>query len=107
MMMGVAGLAAEVCNDLYAQELAPGAQARIFNSISGTSMTTAMVDDVFNRAARACWGRAPTDIEKSLVRDQIQGNSINNISGLATTSIRLKSIAVCMSVLSSLDGIRH
>lgn len=101
MMMGVTALAVEVCNDLANKERDIASTNRlIFNDFNfATDVSNSDIDNALTRMARSCWGRNPTDEERAIVREEVLA--------LGTNDARYKAIAVCTSVLASLDGIKQ
>lgn len=102
MMMGVAALALEVCNDLAEQETdLPADTRRFFTAFdfSANDANNSALQDAAQRFARSCWGRNATDEEIGIIQ--------TNISQLMTNAEtpHYKAIGVCASVLGSLEGI--
>lgn len=105
LVMAQAAIAIEVCDDLYTEESAMSSNdRRIFNRITeGATPSAADIQDTLRRMARSCWGRDETPTENETVVQNTQ--SIVSSSDAATQS-RHAAIAVCTSVLASLDGYR-
>lgn len=102
MMIAVASIAGEICNDLIDQELAVG--ARLFN---GYSMTAAVLpnntqlSDTITKFALSCWQRNESASERSIIINMIT-SSVGAAEALAG---RKSALMICTSMLSSLDSI--
>lgn len=109
LMMGVAAVAVEFCNDLANSEAAMSVANRKFFStvdFAGTSLTNTTLDSVIGEFAAACW--EPEEIsagsfliatpeELQIVRDEI--------AAMGAVNAKLKAVAICTAALSSLKGI--
>jgi len=112
MMMGIAAVAIELCDDLAKQEsqllmgttnvaTLPPTHRKIFNSFDFTNNAAndSALSDAVNRMARSCWSRSPTDFELNTI--------INEVNSMGNVPIQSKAIAVCTAVLASIDGFRR
>lgn len=103
MMMGIVGLAGEVCNDLISSEQRqPASQRRIFTTFNFESdqFGTQDLDDAIERLALSCWQRNTDSTEKTILRDSIL-EAVNGDSAKA----RKAAIMACTATLSSLSAI--
>ena len=105
LVMAQAAIAIEVCDDLYTEESAMlSDNRRIFTKISeGVAPSVADIQETLRRMARSCWGRDETQLENDTVVDSVQ--EILSTSD-TTNQSRHAAIAICTSVLASLDGYR-
>jgi len=105
LVMAHAAIAAEVCDDLLKEELAlNSADRRIFNAISGAAAPSLSdAQETMRRMARACWDRDETQEEHDLLLQNVM-DIVD--SSAADSKSRHAAIAICTSVLASLDGYR-
>lgn len=102
MMMAVASIAGEICNDLINQEVSSG-QQRLFvgyNMSSNAVPSSAVIQDSVTRLSLSCWNRMPSQNENDLIMGMI-GSSVNAENSAA----RKTALMVCTSMLSSLDAL--
>jgi len=102
MMMSVASVAGEICNDLIQQEIS---RPRIFKNFDLTSNALPNQNDVkdaITRLALSCWQRQDTDAERNMLIDAV--NSLSTEPSLAT---KKSALLVCTSMLSSLDALTN
>lgn len=102
MMMAVASIAGEVCNDLINQEIATG--QRIFvgiNMAANALPSTAAMSDTISRLALSCWQRYDETAERQMILDMVN----SSVGNTETMAARKASLMICTSMLSSLDSI--
>jgi hypothetical protein len=101
MMMAIANISGEVCNDLINQEIAMG--PRIFMNVNFTSNavpSSSVLNDVIARLSLSCWQRQPTSSELSLLLGMT-----SSIVASEPMASRKASLMLCTSVLTSLDAL--
>lgn len=101
MMMGVAAISIEFCNDVINYEASLNPLNRVFFKsvdFNATTMGAAQVDNALRLFAMSCWGRDATQDEINIVNEELElMGAINN---------RMRSISICGSALASLDGVK-
>ncbi|MEQ1876392.1 MAG: hypothetical protein ABL958_07085 [Bdellovibrionia bacterium] len=107
MLMAISNVAAEVCDDLVAQEKAlVAANRRIFNSVNFATgpaqINAAVISDTVRRMARSFWGRNETAEELTALTTGIN-EAKQGQTAVAQTDIAL--IYACTGMLSSLSAI--
>lgn len=100
MMMGIAAVAGEVCNDLVLKE------SRTVNSddrfffknvdLDGNSMSRADLEDAVDLIGISCWQRNPSSDEIAEIVDSVDDMQVDN---------ELAAISACTAMLSSLSGV--
>lgn len=100
MLMGIAAVAGEVCNDLITQEDGQSdfQARRVFRSVdlAGASASSSELESALELLAVSCWQRMPDESEKQSIVD-----GVRDIGGNARTS----ALTMCTTVLSSLSAI--
>lgn len=102
MMMAIASIAGEVCDDLIDQEVQSG--MRIFQGVNMSANTlpsSNVLGDIVVRMALSCWQRNETSSERQKIVDMVQTSVGMSEPGAA----RKASLMVCTAVLASLDSI--
>lgn len=102
MMMAIANIAGEVCNDLINQEIKN--EARIFVGIDlNANRLPASTDlqDSISRLALSCWNRYESSGEKQVLLDLIS----NSVSPNETMAAKKASLLLCTSIAASLDAL--
>ena len=107
MMMAVATMGSEVCNDLINQEMATGATRRIFNSLDFTrgpaSVTDTAKADAVRRLARNFWSRNETAQELTLIK-----SSLNTTFTSATAAdTKKEALYLCTAMIASTDAQKY
>lgn len=103
MMMAIANISGEICNDLINQEIAAGANARIFVGWDLNSNTTPAANNTANaisRLALSCWQTQDSAEERAAILDLLASVQ----SGDAGAS-RKQAVMLCTAVLSSLKSL--
>ncbi|MGZ3724187.1 MAG: hypothetical protein ACXWPX_10490 [Pseudobdellovibrio sp.] len=103
MMMAIANISGEVCNDLINQEIAAGSNARIFvgwNLSANTLPDANSTANAISRMALSCWQGQPTMDEQNAILDLLATVK----SGDAGAS-RKQAELLCTAVLSSLKSL--
>ncbi len=109
MMMAVAAVSGEVCNDLISLESAlPADSRRIFNAIDFSAgpaaLGNAQVDDTARRIARSCWSRTPAADELTIIREEVTAGAAGaNLTDTAQT--KKLALLMCTGMLASLSGL--
>lgn len=107
MWTAITTLSSEVCNDLTNQEMAAGAQRRIFTSVDFTKSPTSsapVIDDVIRRMARSFWSRNETSQEKLLIRENVI-DAFQNKTAASETKNQM--LYLCIAMLASLDAHKY
>lgn len=102
MMIAVASIAGEICNDLIEQELVVG--ARLFNgySLAGSVLpNTTQLSDTITKIALSCWQRNESASERSIILNMIT----SSVGAAEAMAGRKSALMICTSMLSSLDSI--
>lgn len=101
MMMAIANISGEVCNDLINQEIAQGRRIFVNVDFNANSLpNSAVLSDVIARLSLSCWQRQPSSTEYSMLLSML--DSIGATEMLAS---RKASQMLCTSVLTSLDAL--
>jgi hypothetical protein len=101
MMMAIANIAGEVCNDLIEQEIALG--RRIFVDVDFTANslpTSPVLMDSIARLSLSCWQRQPTSTEVSMLMSML-----DSVGSTEAQASRKSALMLCTAVLSSLDAL--
>lgn len=102
MMMAVASIAGEICNDLIDQEIKSGARLFTGFNMSGSILpNSSQLSDSISRMAISCWERNESSSERQLLLDMIN-SSVGAGEALAG---RKSALMLCTSMLSSLDSL--
>ena len=102
MMMGIAQVAIDACNDLATKEAAlPATSRNYFPLVDFTQSTiaTTAIDDSVNRIARECWQRAPTSAELQVIE--------NGTQAMGSVGAQFQADNICASILASLAGVSN
>ena len=102
MMMGIAQVAIDACNDLATKEAAlPTTSRNYFPLVDFTqpTMTTSAIDDSANRIARECWQRQPTSAELQVIE--------NGTQAMGSVGAQFQVDNICASILASLAGVSN
>lgn len=109
MLMAIAAVSGEVCNDLLNIETALSSDSRrIFNSIDFAAGPSALgasqIADATRRLARSCWARDEMPEELTIVQEEVNaataGLSVNDAQ-----QTRNLALMMCTGILASLSGI--
>lgn len=102
MMMAVASIAGEICNDLIEQENKLGGRLFAgFNMAANALPSSAQLSDSISKLAVSCWQRNESSSERQLLLDMVS-TSVGTGEMQAT---RKAALLVCTSMLSSLDAL--
>ncbi|MBX7231879.1 MAG: hypothetical protein K1X29_07310 [Bdellovibrionales bacterium] len=109
MLMAIAAVSGEICNDLVSTEsVLPQEKRRIFNAINFSSGSATWVSqnvaETVRRITRSCWARNETSEELGIIQEEVA----TGLSGVSSSDLQqTKNIAlmVCTGILSSLSGI--
>lgn len=107
MMMGIAAIAGEVCNDLINQEENSGTR-RIFRNINfqspPSSLSSMDVEDSISYLARSCWQREVTEEEKQDILTTIDAIALEG--GDSPNDTRNSMLGLCTAMLSGLAAVQ-
>lgn len=109
MLMAIAAVSGEICNDLLAVETAlPAASRRVFNAVDfgggPSGFGAAQTADVARRLARSCWARDEAPDELTILQEEMESAKAGiNMSSSAQT--RNLALFLCTGMLASLSGI--
>lgn len=109
MLMAIAAVSGEVCNDLLNIETALAADnRRIFNSINfsagPSALSSAQVADATRRLARSCWARDEVPAELTIIQEEVNAAMAGvNVNDAQQT--RNLALMMCTGILASLSGI--
>lgn len=103
MLVAIAKISGEVCNDLVQKERILAAdQRRIFNQIDFTqgpnAVSSLAIQNSVRRLARSCWGRNETGTENQLITASVQSAFTNTTNSQQTIN---QMIYLCTAVASS------
>ncbi len=109
MMVAVVNLAGTVCDKVVAMEMAktPASERRFFSAIdfsSTAAVSSDQLNDVSARMARAFWSREIKPDEQSSISNELLG-SVSGVPGFSGTEKRNLAVAVCASMISSVDAL--
>ncbi len=109
MMMAVAAVSGEVCNDLIKIEsVLPSNSRRIFNSIDFSAGPAALgnlqVEETAQRIARSCWSRTPAADELQIIREEVTAGTAG-ISVTDAAETKKLALLICTGMLASLSGL--
>lgn len=102
MMIAVASIAGEICNDLIEQEANLG--ARLFNgyAMAGNILpNSSQLSDTITKLALSCWQRNESSTERQMILNMVS-SSVGAGEALAA---RKSALMICTSMLSSLDSL--
>ena len=102
MMIAVASIAGEICNDLIEQELVVG--ARLFNgyALAGSVLpNNTQLSDTIKKFALSCWQRNESASERSVILNMIS----SSVGAGEAMAGRKSALMICTSMISSLDSI--
>lgn len=102
MMIAVASIAGEICNDLIEQELVVG--ARLFNGYAMASSVlpnATQLSDTISKIALSCWQRNESASERSIILNMIT----SSVGAGEAMAARKSALMICTSMLSSLDSL--
>ena len=101
MMMAIANISGEVCNDLINQEQASG--GRIFTNVdfgANVMPTSPVLTDAITRLSLSCWQRQPSSSEISTLLTMT-----DSIGATEQQAARKASLMICTAMLTSLDAL--
>jgi hypothetical protein len=101
MMMAIAGVAAEVCEDLVTREIAMAPTERgIFGgtNLAGTSLSLSEMNSTADLLGLACWQRMPTNDERVAITNSVGALNLNS---------RMGALSLCTAMLSSLAAVEQ
>lgn len=101
MMMAVAGVAAEVCQDLVNKERALASVDRgifVDANLNGNGLSLTEMNSAADLLGIACWQRPPTNEEKIAITNAIGALGVNSERG---------ALSLCTAMLSSLAAIEQ
>lgn len=102
MMIAVASLAGEICNDLIEQELVVGARLFSGYALAGSVLpNSTQLSDTITKIALSCWQRNESASERSLILNMIS----SSVGAGEAMAARKSALMICTSMLSSLDSI--
>lgn len=107
IVMALASVGGEICNDLIVQEKAkPAADRRIYPQVnfgSGpTSFSNAGRADSIRRLARSFWGRNETDTELQILQSALA--EAVSAGGTAARDTEVVALYLCSAMIASLDA---
>lgn len=109
MMMAIAAVAGEACEDLMQREIAQVPVDRSFfneiNFAQGTqSLSASILEPAIIRLAKSCWQRFPDEAEIDLILDEVDAAQ-SGTSGADPSQAKKVALLICTGVLSSLSAI--
>jgi len=109
MLMAVAAVAGEMCNDLLNLEtVLPAANRRIFGAFNFASGVAAVdsvaIGDATRRLARSCWARNENEAELQIINEEMLAAK-TGVSATAPAQTRNLAHLLCTSMIASLSGI--
>ena len=102
MMIAVASIAGEICNDLIEQELAVG--ARLFNgyAMAGNVLpNNTQLSDTITKFALSCWQRNESSSERGILLNMVS----SSVGAGEVLAARKSALLLCTAMLSSLDSL--
>jgi hypothetical protein len=101
MMMGIAAVASEICEDVYERESAlPAANRNLFTAanLGGTGLSSSEIGSAVDMIGLACWQRQPSSDEKTDLANTIMAANLNSKMG---------AVALCTAMLASYSAIEQ
>lgn len=102
MMMAVASIAGEICNDLIDQEISAG--ARLFNgyALAGNVLpNSSQLSDTISKIAVSCWQRNESSSERGILLNMVS----SSVGAAEVMAGRKSALLICTAMLSSLDSL--
>ncbi len=102
MMMAVASIAGEICNDLIDQEATSGARLFTGYAMAGNVIpNNSQLSDTITKLALSCWQRNESSSERGILLNMIS----SSVGASETLAARKSALLLCTSMLSSLDAL--